>query len=210
MKSPIGSPPTGDDFTETTVDSKAVYSGKLLKVVADTVRLPNGATAVREYIRHPGACMVIAFPDEETLLLERQYRYPLRRHFIELPAGKIEPGEDPLVTMQRELKEECDYEAAVWRHLATLHPCIGYADEHIELYLARELTHVGGGLDEGEFLESFPLAIFSAQSRPVSDFASVMRPCRTHSSASRIDNGNDSRNSPSSSPWPTCVSSRAT
>ena len=100
--------------------------------------------------------MVIAFLDERTILLERQYRYPLRRHFIELPAGKIEPGEDPLATAQRELKEECGYEAAQWRHLATLHPCIGYADERIELYLARGLTHVGHALDDGEFLEVFP------------------------------------------------------
>ena len=162
MKHPTEPASGSDDFSETTVDSKPVYSGKLLKVFADTVRLPDGATAVREYIRHPGACMVIAFVDDETLLFERQYRYPLRRHFIELPAGKIEPGEDPLATMQRELKEECGYEAALWRHLATLHPCIGYADEHIELYLARELKHVGGGLDEGEFLESFPLSIREA------------------------------------------------
>lgn len=162
MQHPTEPSPTGGDFTETTVDSKTVYSGKLLKVVADTVRLPNGATAVREYIRHPGACMVIAFVDEETLLFERQYRYPLRRHFIELPAGKIEPDEDPLDTMKRELREECGFEAALWRHLATLHPCIGYADEHIELYLARELTHVGGRLDDGEFLEAFPLSIREA------------------------------------------------
>ena len=150
------------DFTETTIDSKTVYSGVLLNVVADTVRLPGGGTALREYIHHPGACMAIAFLDDETILLERQFRYPLRRHFIELPAGKIEPGEDPLATMQRELREECGYEAAEWRHLATLHPCIGYADERIELYLARELTHVGGALDEGEFLEVIPVSIREA------------------------------------------------
>ena len=151
-----------DDFTETTVDSKTVYSGVLLEVMADTVRLPNGGTAVREYIHHPGACMAIAFLDDETILLERQFRYPLRRHFIELPAGKIEAGEDPFATIQRELKEECGYEAAVWRHLATLHPCIGYADERIELFLARELTHTGNALDEEEFLEVFPLTIREA------------------------------------------------
>jgi ADP-ribose pyrophosphatase len=157
-----GSPHGADDFSETTVDSKVVYSGVLLKVVSDTVRLPGGGTAVREYIHHPGASMVLAFVDDETILLERQFRYPLRRHFIELPAGKIEAGEDPLATMRRELREECGYEAAAWRHLATLHPCIGYADERIELYLARELTHVGGALDDGEFLEVFPLSIREA------------------------------------------------
>ena len=150
------------DFTEITLDSKTAYRGVLLDVVADRVRLPDGSESVREYIHHPGACMVVAFVDERTILMERQFRYPLRRHFIELPAGKIDPGENPLHTAKRELKEECGYEAAEWRHLATLHPCIGYADEHIELYLARGLTYVGRALDEGEFLEVFPLAIDEA------------------------------------------------
>jgi ADP-ribose pyrophosphatase len=151
-----------EDFTEIMLDSKTVYRGVLLDVVADRVRLPDGTESVREYIHHPGACMVIAFLDERTILMERQFRYPLRRHFIELPAGKIEPGEDPLHTAKRELKEECGYEAIEWRHLATLHPCIGYADEHIELYLARGLTHIGHALDEDEFLEVFPLGIDEA------------------------------------------------
>jgi ADP-ribose pyrophosphatase len=126
------------------------------------VQLPDGKHTVREYIRHPGACMMIAFLDERTILMERQYRYPLHRHFIELPAGKMEQGEDPLETAQRELREECGYEAREWRHLATLHPCIGYADEHIELYLARDLTHVGHALDEGEFLQVFQVTIDEA------------------------------------------------
>ncbi len=151
-----------NDFTEHTLESKTAYRGVLLDVIADTVRLPDGSESVREYIHHPGACMVVAFLDERTILMERQFRYPLKRHFIELPAGKIDPGEDPLHTAQRELKEECGYSAAEWRHLATLHPCIGYADEHIELYLARGLTHVGHALDEGEFLDVFPLRIDDA------------------------------------------------
>jgi ADP-ribose pyrophosphatase len=150
------------DFTETPISSKIVFDGVLLKVIEDTVRLPDGKQTVREYIRHPGACMMIAFLDERTILMERQYRYPLHRHFIELPAGKIEHGEDPLETARRELREECGYEAREWRHLATLHPCIGYADEHIELYLARDLTHVGHALDDGEFLQVFPLTIDEA------------------------------------------------
>lgn len=150
------------DFTETTLASKTVFEGVLLHVLSDTVRLPDGHEAVREYIRHPGACMIIAFVDERTILLERQYRYPLRRHFIELPAGKMEAGEDPLETAQRELIEECGYAAAHWRHLATLHPCIGYADERIELYLARGLTHVGRALDDEEFLEVFAVGIDEA------------------------------------------------
>lgn len=151
-----------DDFTETTLDSSVVYRGVLLNVISDTVRLPGGSRSVREYIHHPGAAMILAYVDEETLLFERQFRYPLRRHFIELPAGKIDAGEDPLATARRELREECGYEADVWRHLATLHPCIGYSDERIELYSARGLTHVGHALDDDELLEVFPLRIAEA------------------------------------------------
>jgi ADP-ribose pyrophosphatase len=154
-----GDPP---DFSEITLSSEVVFRGKLLSVVSDRVRLPDGAESVREYIHHPGAVMVAAFLDRQTLLLERQFRYPLRRHFVELPAGKIDPGEDPLDTAKRELREECGYEAGEWRHLATLHPGIGYTDERIELYLARDLTHVGHALDTGELLEVFSLTIDEA------------------------------------------------
>lgn len=150
------------DFSETPLSSENVFDGKLLHVFRDRVRLPDGGEAVREYIHHPGAVTTLAFLDERTILLERQFRYPLRRHFIELPAGKIDEGEDPLATAKRELKEECGFEAAQWRHLGTLHPCIGYADERIELYLARDLTHVGGELDHGEFLDVFTLTVEEA------------------------------------------------
>lgn len=150
------------DFTEKQLDSKLVYDGGLLKVREDRVRLPDGREATREYIQHPGAVMMIALLDEDTLILERQFRYPLRRHFYELPAGKMETGEDPLATAQRELIEECGYEAESWRHLATLHPCIGYSDERIELFLARDLKYVGHALDDGEFLEVVPLKISDA------------------------------------------------
>ena len=147
------------DFTETALTTKLVYDGRLLKVREDTVRLPDGMTARREYIRHPGAVIMIPLLDDRTVLLERQYRYALGRHFYELPAGKIEPGEDPLATAKRELIEECGYRAGSWRHLATLHPCVGYSDERFELYLARDLTEVGRALDDGEFLEVVPMRI---------------------------------------------------
>jgi ADP-ribose pyrophosphatase len=156
------STPDEPDFTETTIDSRKIFDGTLLHVRADTVRLPNGHTSTREYIEHPGAATVLAFVDERTIVLERQFRYPLRRHFIELPAGKIDPGEEPLATAKRELREECGYEAAHWRHLGTLHPCIGFADERIELYAARGLTHVGAALDEDEFLQVFEVDVGEA------------------------------------------------
>ncbi|MGE5523707.1 MAG: NUDIX domain-containing protein [Rhodospirillaceae bacterium] len=151
-----------EDFTETCIRSQVVYEGALLHVLSDEVRLPNGQRARREYIRHPGACAIVAMVDRETLLLERQFRYPLRRHFIELPAGKIDPGEDPLATARRELREECGYTASNWRHIATLHPCIGYADERIELYLATGLQRVQATLDDGEFLEVLEVKIADA------------------------------------------------
>jgi ADP-ribose pyrophosphatase len=150
------------DFTERQLSTKLVYDGKMLKAREDTVRLPDGKTALREYVQHPGAVVIIALLDAETVLMERQFRYPLGRHFYELPAGKIEPGEDPLETAKRELREECGYTAGAWQRLTTLHPCVGYSDESIELYLARDLTHVGHALDDGEFLEVLPLSIARA------------------------------------------------
>jgi len=152
----------GRDMSEKKLASRTVFKGKLLHVVCDTVRLSNGHETVREYIQHPGAAMIIAMTDDNTLVLERQYRYPLDRHFIELPAGKIDPGEDPLDTAKRELREECGYEARSWRHLTTLHPCIGYANERIELYLARDLVNVGRQLDEGEFLDVLHVSVQEA------------------------------------------------
>ena len=150
------------DFSEITLGSEPVFDGVLLHVRRDKVRLPNGNEATREYIRHPGAAMIIARPDPDTIILERQFRYPLARHFIELPAGKIDPGEEALATAQRELREECGYTADTWRHLTTLHPCIAYADEHIELYLADGLTQVGDALDEDEFLEVMTVPLTQA------------------------------------------------
>jgi len=141
------------DFTESKLSSKTVYQGKLLHVMEDQVRLPDGKTARREYILHPGAAMMVPFLDPDTVVLVRQYRYPLARHFYEIPAGKIDRSEEPLAAARRELREECSYEAGEWRRLATIHPGIGYSNETIELYLARNLTHVGHARDEEEFLE---------------------------------------------------------
>jgi ADP-ribose pyrophosphatase len=150
------------DFTETGVSSQLAYDGGLLKVKRDEVRLPDGASAWREYVLHPGAVMILAFVDERTILLERQYRYPKQRHFIELPAGKLEPGEDPLETARRELIEECGFEAAQWAKVTTVDPCIGYSNEVIHLYAARGLKHVGANLDVGEHLEVFEASIEDA------------------------------------------------
>lgn len=142
------------DFTEHEIASESVFSGRLLEVRRDKVRLPDGGEATREYIVHPGAVMVLPLFDDGSILIERQYRYAMRRHFYELPAGKIESGDGDLATAQRELLEETGYTAQSWRHLLTLHPCIAYSTERIELYLARELAFVGHAGEDGEFLET--------------------------------------------------------
>ena len=151
-----------NDLTEHYIAGELVFDGKLLKVHRDEVRLPDGTHGVREYIRHPGAVAVVPLFDDGTVLLERQFRYPKRRHFVELPAGKLEPGEEPLSTAKRELIEECGFEAAQWWKIATLDPSIGYSTEVIHLYGARGLTHVGHQLDEGEHLETFEAKISDA------------------------------------------------
>lgn len=148
--------------TELTVDSSRVYEGNFIQVHKDTVRLPDGKLACREYINHPGAVAILALLDNGNILLERQYRYPARQEFIEVPAGKIDTGEDILLTAQRELLEETGYVAESWTHLTTAWPCIGYANERIEYFIASGLSHQGSQLDEGEFLEVFELSLSDA------------------------------------------------
>jgi ADP-ribose pyrophosphatase len=127
----------------------------LLEVHRDQVRLPDGTQAVREYIRHPGAVAIVPLFDDGRVLLERQFRYPHRREFIEIPAGKVDPGEPHLGTAKRELLEETGYAAAEWTRLGVIHTAIAYTDEAIELYLAKKLTLGERKLDAGEFLEVF-------------------------------------------------------
>ena len=141
------------DLTEHFVAGGRVFDGNLLKVHRDTVRLPDGTQGQREYIRHPGAVAIVARFEDGTIVLERQFRYPNRRVFLEIPAGKLEPGEPPLETAQRELLEETGYVADQWIRIGVMHTAIGYTDEAIELFLARKLTKKTAKLDAGEFLE---------------------------------------------------------
>jgi ADP-ribose pyrophosphatase len=147
---------------ETQLDTALVYEGNFIKVSKDNARMPDGSVSSREYIKHPGAVTVMALLDNGNLIMERQFRYAPQQEFVELPAGKIDAGEDILLTAQRELLEETGYVAREWTHITTAWPCIGYSDERIEYFLARGLTHQGSQLDDGEFLEVFELSLADA------------------------------------------------
>ena len=141
------------DLTETPLSGEVVYEGLFLKIRRDVARMPDGRSTGREYVLHPGAAaMVPIFPDGR-ILVERQFRYPLKQVFTEIPAGKIDPGETPLQTAQRELVEETGWRAREWAPLTSIHPAIGFADERIDIFLCRDLERAEQGLDDGEFLE---------------------------------------------------------
>lgn len=150
------------DLTETCVSSETLIQGNLLHVKRDSVRLPNGNLSQREYVMHPGAVLIIPLLPDGSLVMERQFRYPLHQTFIEFPAGKIDAGEDPLETGKRELLEETGYTANNWQFLTLLHPCIGYSNEVIHIFLAHDLTLGISKLDEDEHLEIFTMRFSEA------------------------------------------------
>ena len=140
---------------ETRVDGKLAYDGDFLKVQKDTVHLPDGKPATREYIKHPGAVVIVPIFDDGRVLMERQFRYPLDRVMIEFPAGKIDANEDTLVCAKRELQEETGYTANDWQFVCTIHNAIAYSDEHLDIFVARGLVAGPAKLDDGEFLETY-------------------------------------------------------
>ena len=152
------SPPALPDdahLTETRVASQELLRGHFLHAMRDTVRLPDGKEATREYVIHPGAVMVVAELPDGRLVLERQFRYPVQSVMVEFPAGKLDPGEDSLVCAQRELLEETGYTARQWARAGVLHPVISYSTEFIDIWFARDLTAGQRQLDAGEFLDVF-------------------------------------------------------
>ena len=148
--------PTGDKhLREERLSGEDIYGGIFLKMKRDKVSLPDGEEAIREYLTHPGAVAIVAILDDGRVLLERQYRYPIAKACIEIPAGKLDPREDHLVCAQRELKEETGYTAKKWSFIRRIHPVISYSTEFIDIYLAEELIPGKSHLDDEEFLDVF-------------------------------------------------------
>lgn len=147
--------PVDTHLVETRIASVEILKGTFLHAMRDTVGLPDGTQATREYVIHPGAVMIVAQCDDGSLVLERQYRYPVQAVMVEFPAGKLDPGEDSLACAQRELLEETGYTAREWARAGMLHPVISYSTEFIDIWFARGLTPGPRKLDAGEFLDVF-------------------------------------------------------
>ena len=142
-----------EHLRETLIQGQQVYQGHFLDVRRDRIRLPNGESAHREYIVHPGAVMVVPMLDDGRLVIERQFRYPLGRAVLEFPAGKLDAGESPMHCAIRELMEETGYRAREWARAGILHNAIAYSTEGIEVWFARGLVAGERSLDHGEFLD---------------------------------------------------------
>ena len=149
-------------FYEQTLSSETVFSGRVFTAEKRSVLLPDGRTSSRELIHHSGGAAIVALDDQERVVLVRQYRISYDDIIWEIPAGKLEEGEDPLLAAQRELQEETGYRAKRWQKLAEVYPTPGYCDERIHIYLARDLVAGEAQPDEGEFLEKTSLSLADA------------------------------------------------
>ncbi|MDO9547368.1 MAG: NUDIX hydrolase [Candidatus Marinimicrobia bacterium] len=144
---------TEKDFIEHTIDSKQIFSGRLLNIYKDTVLLPTGNQSTREYIKHPGASVVIPYLGNGHIIMVKQFRYPVNAVMLELPAGKIDPGESPEKTIRRELAEETGYHPETLRPVCQIHTCVGYSDELLHLFWAGKLKECKLSADDDETIE---------------------------------------------------------
>ncbi|WCK55957.1 NUDIX hydrolase [Aneurinibacillus sp. Ricciae_BoGa-3] len=148
---------------EKTIASESIYDGKIIKVKVDTVELPNGRTATREIVNHMGAVAVMAVTEDNRMVVVRQFRKPLERDLVEIPAGKLEPGETPAACAVRELAEETGYTAENMKHIASFYTSPGFADEIIHLYRAEGLKTGKAQPDEDEFVELLHISLEEAK-----------------------------------------------
>lgn len=139
-------------LVEHTKSSEEIFNGRLLQVFLDEVRLPDGTTSTREWIKHPGASAVVPVYENGDIMLVRQFRYPMSQIFYEVPAGKIDPDDHADSTAERELKEEAGLECSSFAYVGHLYPGIGYSDEIIHLYAAWNITSFEQTVDDDEFL----------------------------------------------------------
>ncbi|WP_335869798.1 NUDIX hydrolase [Bacillus sp. 2205SS5-2] len=152
-------------FEEKTITSETLFEGKIISLKVEDVQLPNGKTSKREIINHPGAVAVIAVKENGNIIMVEQYRKALERTLLEIPAGKLEPGEEPKVTAERELEEETGYGCRNMRHLISFYTSPGFADELVHLYIAEDLFVIENskGTDEDEFVELVEVSIEEGQ-----------------------------------------------
>lgn len=143
---------------EKTLNSQVVYDGKIITVRRDEVELANGRKSFREVVEHSGGVVIVALKGD-SILFVKQFRYPIKEVITELPAGKLEKGEDPDNACERELEEETGYRAKHWTSLGYIYTSIGFCDEKLYLYLAQELEFVGEHPDDGEILENYEYKI---------------------------------------------------
>tara|TARA_Y100000590_G_scaffold16040_1_gene19444 strand:+ start:248 stop:790 length:543 start_codon:yes stop_codon:yes gene_type:complete len=150
------------DLKESTISTTVVYKGDFLDVRQDEVLLPNGETAAREWINHPGAVVIVPILPNGEIALIKQFRYAAGSEFIELPAGKLDAGEDPEECALRELEEEIGYRANKINFLANIHPAIGFTNEIMGVFLAENLEKTEHNRDNDEFLELVPTTLTEA------------------------------------------------
>lgn len=143
------------NFEEKTLTSECVYDGKIMTVLKDSVEIADGKNSFREVVKHSGGVVILALKDDNTVLIVKQFRYPLKQTILELPAGKLEKGEEPDLAAKRELEEETGYRAKDWKSLGYIYTSPGYSDEKLYLYLARNLEYAGAHPDEGEIIKAY-------------------------------------------------------
>ncbi|KAB2333756.1 NUDIX domain-containing protein [Bacillus mesophilum] len=150
---------------EKTIKTESIFNGRIISLQVDDVELPNGKQAKRELIKHPGAVAVLAVTDDQKIIMVEQYRKALEKTIVEIPAGKLEQGEDPQECAKRELEEETGYEAAEWSLLTSFYTSPGFADEIVHLYIAKGLTQKENSaeLDEDEFVNLMELTLAEAE-----------------------------------------------